>query len=1360
MGTGVIFPKHDNRRDYPLTRGPHEFIEDQVERTPDAPAVTIGPERMSYRELNSRANRLAHFLREQGVGDESLVGVCLDRSFDSVVSFLAILKSGGTYLPLDPKFPQDRLEFMLADSEVSLVLSHSSQRKSLPETTARLVVLDQENESLSKGRVTNLSLSTNPEHLAYLIYTSGSTGKPKGVMIPRHALVNFLLSMAETPGMTASDILLAVTTTSFDISILECLLPLVCGAEIVIATAEQAADARELQRLLRQHAITVMQATPTTWRMLIESGWEGKSDLRIFCGGEALSEDLARQLLPRCRELWNMYGPTETTIWSSTERLTSADCISLGSPIANTTFHVFDETHEPVSEGMPGELWIGGKGLALGYLNSPELTAEKFGIAPAGKDSDGRLYRTGDEVRYRPDGSLQFLGRVDQQVKLHGFRIELGEIESALAKVEGIGQAVVILREDRPGEKRLIAYYTGRAGLSSTSLVQALKTTLPDYMIPAVFLRLEKFPLTPNAKLDRKALPRPEGKRPLLAQDFIAPQTAIEKQLANLWCELLQLEEVGLDDSFFDLGGNSLTAVRMVSQYHGRHGREIPAVKVFQYPTIAKLAKFLKEREEKSETKTDFLAEAETRARLQRKSPHDARRISQDGSDQARDAVAIIGMTGRFPGAANLDQLWRNLCNSVESISFFTPEELGPGIDESLRHDPGYIRARGLIEGADFFDAAFFGINPLEARVMDPQQRVFLELAQHALESAGYDPERYKGRIGVFAGIGDNHYYTTNLLTQPEVLAMAGKLAVEYGNQKDYIALRTAYLLDLRGPAISLNTACSTTLLAVDQACRSLLDYECDIALSGGIDITVPQKSGFLYQEGGTFAKDGHCRPFDADATGTMFCDGAGVVILKRLADALADGDTIYALIRGTGKNNNGARPASFLAPSVDGQAEAIALAQSNANVPVETIRYIEAHGTGTPVGDPIEFEALRKVFESKTNKKQFCHIGSIKGNIGHPTNAAGVAGLIKAALVLHHEQIPPTLHFKTPNPKIDFASSPFLIADTLIPFPRGAEVRRAGVSSFGFGGTNVHVILEEAPEPQSASASRPLQLLLLSAKSPAALDVYSRALAQHLAQYPASAAPEAFADAAYTFQVGRKQMAHRRFVVAADSSEAAKLLLQPNPLRCGSKRCERRNPPVVFLFGGQGTQYVNMGLNLYRDEPLFRAVVDDCCEYLKPHLGQDLRELLYPRSGDEKTAHTALQDTFFTQPAIFVIEYALARFWQSLGIEPAMMVGHSIGEFVAATLAGVWELEDALGIIALRGRLMQNLPRGSMMAVSSGADSIAKTLPVTLQIASNNAPGLCVVSGPEADVVRFQKQLEAENIVCRHLHTSHAFHS
>ena len=1354
MGTDVISSSSGARPDHPLTQGPHEFFEEQAKRAPTAPALTMGCEQISYQELNSRSNRLAHFLCEQGVGPERLVGVCLDRSFDSVVSLLAILKSGGTYLPLDPKFPKDRLAFMLADSEVSLVVTHSSlQDRLLPKANVRVVLLDQEKQSLAKAQTTNLCLCNNPEHLAYLIYTSGSTGKPKGVMIPRRALVNFLLSMAEKPGIAASDTLLAVTTASFDISILEFLLPLVTGAQIVMATAEQAADARELKRLLQHHQVTVMQATPTTWHMLLENGWEGKSDLRIFCGGEALASDLAGQLLPRCRELWNMYGPTETTIWSSTERITAAKQISLGSPIANTQFQVLDENHKPVSVGVPGELWIGGAGVARGYLKRPELTAEKFVADPASADHpDVRLYRTGDEVCHRPDGTLEFLGRLDQQVKLHGFRIELGEIESALSQVEGIAQAVVILREDRPGDRRLVAYYTGRGGLSSTDLAHALKASLPDYMVPAVFLRVDKFPLTPNAKLDRKALPPPKGKRPLLAQDFIAPRTEVEKQLATLWCELLQLEEVGIDDSFFDLGGNSLAAVRMANQYHARFGQEISPVKIFQYPTIAKLSEFV----EGSEKKADFIAEAESRTRRQRHSQRGSQRDSPLPNDRAEGTVAVIGMTGRFPGAANIDQLWRNLCNAVESISFFTPEELGPGIDEQLRHDPDYIRARGIIEGADLFDAAFFGINPLEAKVMDPQQRVFLELAQHALENAGYDAERYKGRIGVFAGIGDNHYYTTNLLTQPELLAMAGKLAVEYGNQKDYIALRTAYLLDLRGPAVSLNTACSTTLLTIDQAYRSLLDYECDIALSGGIDITVPQKSGFLYQEGGTFAKDGHCRPFDADATGTMFCDGAGVVVLKRFADARADGDTIYAVICGSGKNNNGARPASFLAPSVDGQAEAIALAQFNANVPIETIGYIEAHGTGTPVGDPIEFEALRKVFERKTEKKQFCYIGSIKGNIGHPTNAAGVAGLIKAALVLHHEQIPPTLHFKKPNPKIDFASGPFLMADKLIAFPRGEQVRRTAVSSFGFGGTNVHVILEEAPAPKGKRPSRPLQLLPVSAKTPSALDAYSRALAEHLS----GLAPEAFADVAYTFQTGRKQMAQRRFVVAANPTEAAQLLLQPNPLRASGKRCDRRNPAVVFLFGGQGTQYVNMGHNLYRDEPLFRATVDDCCEYLKPHLGRDLRELLYPQPGDEQTAQSSLQDTFFTQPSIFVIEYALARFWESLGVEPATMAGHSIGEFVAATLAGVWKLEDALSIIALRGRLMQSLPRGSMMAVSASAESIAKILPSTLQIGSNNAPALCVVSGPEADVVQFQKQLEEQNIVSRHLHTSHAFHS
>jgi amino acid adenylation domain-containing protein len=1341
---------NDTGREYDLQRGPHEFIEQQVSRTPDAPALIMGAERMTYGQLNAQANRLAHYLRAQGIGPNCLVGVYLERSIAMVVALLGILKSGGAYFPLDPKFPRDRLALMLEDAEAPLLLTQLAKQASLPATKSKVVALDDES-AFQNFPASNPDPANQPGDLAYVIYTSGSTGKPKGVMIPRNALVNFLHGMVEAPGLKNTDVVLAITTISFDISILELLLPLMTGGQMVLATREEAADAEALQRLLEQHRVTVMQATPTAWRMLVESGWKGKSDLRILCGGEALAPDLARQLLPRCRELWNMYGPTETTIWSSAHKITSGHEVFVGPPMANTQFYVVDEKQQPVALGTSGELLIGGFGVALGYLKRPELTVAKFIADTLGDLAGGRLYRTGDEVRMKADGRLEFMGRMDDQVKLRGFRIELGEIESNLAKIAGIRRAVAMVREDRSGDQRLVAYYAGAEelaakDLTSEKLAQALKAMLPEYMIPSAFVRVEEFPLTPNGKLDKKALPAPQRKRPLLAQEYIAPQSALEKQLAEVWCELLQLDQVGLDDSFFDLGGNSLAVVRMANLYRQRFAREIPPVKVFQYPTISQLCHFLEDRKPGAPNFSNFAG------------PATARRNGNKGGNSPLDSIAIIGMVGRFPGADNIETLWQNLCHSVESISFFKPEELGPGIEAYLRNDPDYIRARGILQGAELFDAAFFGISPLEAKVMDPQQRVFLELAHHALENAGYDPSRYTGMIGVYAGAGDNHYYTTNLLSHPEVIASAGKLTVEYGNEKDYIALRTAYALDLRGPAISLNTACSTALVTIDSAVHALLNRECDMALAGGIDISVPQKSGFLYQEGGTFAKDGHCCPFDAEATGTMFCDGAGIVVLKRLQEALADGDTIYSVIRGSAKNNNGARPASFLAPSVEGQAEVIALAQERAGVSVETIGYIEAHGTGTPVGDPIEIEALCKVFEAKTRKKHFCYVGSIKGNIGHPTNAAGVVGLIKAALVLQREQIPPTLHFKTLNPKIDLADSPFKIADRLVAFPKGDEPRRAAVSSFGFGGTNVHTILEEAPPQTQGTPSRPVQLLLTSARTAPALDACNKSLAE----YFASAGEADFADAAYTLQLGRKQMAHRSFVIAANAAEASKFLQEPHPLRGAKKRCERRDPPVVFMFGGQGSQYVNMGKNLYQGEPLFRAVVDDCCDFLKPHLGRDLRDLLFPQPGNEATAQQSLQDTFFTQPSIFVIEYALARFWQSLGIQPAMMVGHSIGEFVAATLAGVWDLQDALRIIALRGQLMQNLRRGSMLSVGAGVESIQKMLTAfkSLQIASNNAPSLCVVAGPDADVAAFKERLEAQNIFCRPLHTSHAFHS
>src|SRR5579863_10506204 len=594
----LLVEYNDTRVEYAFWRGPHELIEEQVDLAPDAPAITIGAERISYAQLNLRANQLAYLLRERGVGSEDLVGVCLDRSFELVISCLAILKSGGTYLPLDPKFPEERLRFMLADSEVSLVLAQSSTWRSLPKTSARVLLLDHESESLRKAPTTNLAFRNNPEHLAYLIYTSGSTGRPKGVMIPRRALVNCLLSMSRKPGIAHSSRHLAITTSSFDISILELLLPLVCGAEVVMATTEQASDGRELQRLLWQHEITVMQATPATWRMMLESGWEGKRDLRVFCGGEALTTDLAHKLQQRCRELWNMYGPTETTIWSSIRHLTSEEQISIGRPIDNTQIYVLDKRNKLQPVGVAGELHIAGEGLARGYLKREEMTREKFVGNPfeAGK----RMYKTGDVGRWLEDGNLQYLGRMDTQVKIRGFRVETGEIEAQLNQHPKIRESAVIAQGEG-GEKRLIGFYRAKEGggdvvveLSYEELRGYLLKTLPEYMVPAGFVRVEAIPLSVNGKVDRRALGRMEV-RIGVGREYVAPRNEIEEKLVGIWGEVLKggVEKIGVNDNFFELGGHSLLATQLISKIRSRLGVEVPLKAVFERSRVGEMAELI-----------------------------------------------------------------------------------------------------------------------------------------------------------------------------------------------------------------------------------------------------------------------------------------------------------------------------------------------------------------------------------------------------------------------------------------------------------------------------------------------------------------------------------------------------------------------------------------------------------------------------------------------------------------------------------------------------------------------------------------------------------------------------------------------
>ncbi len=736
------------------------------------------------------------------------------------------------------------------------------------------------------------------------------------------------------------------------------------------------------------------------------------------------------------------------------------------------------------------------------------------------------------------------------------------------------------------------------------------------------------------------------------------------------------------------------------------------------------------------------------------------------------EPVAIIGMAGRFPRARNLDEFWQNLRNGVECITFFTDEELAAsGAEPALLNNPRYVRQGTVLEDIEMFDASFFGFSPREAEIMDPQHRFFLECAWETLENAGYDPDTYNGRIGVYTGVGINTYLLRNLISVPDFINSADNYQIAISNDKDFAPTRVSYKLNLKGPSVNINTACSSSLVAVQFACQSLLNYQCDMVMAGGVTIQVPQKKGYLYQEGGIPSPDGHCRAFDAKAEGTVLSSGAGIVLLKRLEDALEDGDCIHALIRGSAINNDGSLKAGYTAPGPDGQAEVIAEAQAIADVNPETITYIEAHGTGTKLGDPIEIAALTRAFRSDTQKKGFCAIGSVKTNIGHADTASGVAGLIKTVLSMKHKMILPSLNFEQPNPEIDFENSPFYVNTELSEWKTdGKTPRRAGVSSFGIGGTNAHVVLEEFQrqevrgegqeakgERRGANLFRPFQLLVLSAKTDTALDAMTANLAEHLRQHP----DLNLADAAHTLQVGRKTFNHRRILVCKDREDAETALSTPDMKRILTNVQEPGYRPVVFMFSGQGAQYVNMGKELWQTEPTFQKEIDRCAEILKLHLGLDLRQELYEGEGREPgDGSSPLDSTAMAQPVLFVIEYALAKLWMEWGVRPRAMIGHSIGEYVAACLAGVFSLEDALSLVAARGRIMGDLPEGSMLAVPLPEKEVTPLLGKELSLAAVNTPSLCVVSGQTDAVRALQDQLSRQSVECRLLHTSHAFHS
>ncbi len=715
-----------------------------------------------------------------------------------------------------------------------------------------------------------------------------------------------------------------------------------------------------------------------------------------------------------------------------------------------------------------------------------------------------------------------------------------------------------------------------------------------------------------------------------------------------------------------------------------------------------------------------------------------------DGSE-----IAIVGMAGRFPGAPDIDTFWRNLRDGVESISALSDADLAAaGVPAALRDDPRYVKAAPLLDDIELFDAELFGYTPREAELIDPQQRLFLECSWAALEHAGYAPGTFDGAIGIFGGARTDTYLL-NLYANPAFQQSRDTTQIALGNDLAYLSSRVAHRLNLRGPSLSIHTACSTALAAVHLACQSLLIDECQLALAGGVAVNVPQRVGYLYQEGGILAPDGHCRPFDADARGTVFGSGVGVVVLKRLEDALADGDTIYAVIRGSALNNDGAVKASFTAPSVDGQAAVIAEALANAGVPADTIGYIEAHGTGTPLGDPIEIRALTRAFRASTARSSFCPIGSVKSNVGHLDAAGGIAGLIKTALALHHRQIPPSLHFHQPNPQIDFPATPFYVNTHLADWPATGAPRRAGVSSFGFGGTNVHVVLEEAPSaPHRPAPERAQpQLLVLSAKTAPALALAATRLAAHLDALP----DLALADVAFTLQAGRQALPFRHAVAAHTHADASAALRAPIPARAPAPA---QPATLAFLLPGQGAQAAGMGLALAQTTPALAQTLTLADRVLLPLLGRSLHAILADPA--------ALAQTALAQPALLALEYALAHVALAAGLRPAALLGHSLGELTAATLAGVFSFPDALALAVTRGRLLEAARGGQMLAVALAPDALAPWLAhaPALDLAAVNGPQQCVLSGPAAAVATLAQRLAAAGITTRVVQTDYAFHS
>ncbi|WP_426752692.1 amino acid adenylation domain-containing protein [Myxococcus sp. Y35] len=1327
---------------------------------PEALALASSSVSLSYGELSRRSSRLGRALRERGAAPNRIVAVVMEKGWEQVVAALGVLSSGAAYLPIDAGLPHERRAFMMKNGGAELAVTQPKFADEVwPEGVQVLVVTP---DAFGEYSDAPLAPIQRPEDLAHILYTSGSTGQPNGAMLSHAGMLNGVEWTNRTFGVGPDDRVIALSALHHDFSVYDIFGTLGAGAAIVMPDASSRRDPSHWAELMARHGVSIWSTVPAMMEMLL-TYLEG-SNARLSCplrlvmlGGDWLPVTMPARLRAKFGgvKLMSVGGPTETSLWNISHPVVEADerrrSIPYGKPISNTKYYVMDEHLDERPVWVPGELCCAGVGVALGYIGAG-AGSKKFTVHPR---TGERLYRTGDLGRYLPDGTIEFLGRVDFQLSIRGQRIEPGEIEAALLQEPSISAAVVGAVGEHH-EKRLVAYVVPsdlKRGIETRHVREFLARKLPEHLVPATYVVLDALPLTRNAKVDRRALPHPdqvaqparsEERKPAAPAPSGREAQALQQTIAKTVAEVLGVPDVHPDRNFFELGANSVHLIKLSLQLKEKLGISIPVTDLFGKPTVKVLAARL------------AAAGGEAKAEEALAPPKESPR-AQDSQEQD---IAIIGMSCRFPGAVTPEQFWRNLMQGVESVGTFTDDELlAAGVSPEAFRDPAYVRSSAVMEGFDEFDAEFFSLTPREARALDPQQRVFLECAWEALEDAGYPPSGKSGLVGVYAGKSVSHYrYPYPDLTRP-----IGFFQDLMAQDKDFLATQVSYKLDLRGPSVNLQTACSTSLVAVSAACSALLDGSCDLALAGGIAIKVPHRVGYLYEEGSVFSRDGHCRPFDAKANGTIPGSGAGIVVLKRLSRALADGDRVLAVIKGSAINNDGHRKVGFMAPGVDGQTDVVRRAHQHAKVDPRTISYVEAHGTGTAIGDPIEVAALTEAFGGQV-QAQSCGIGSVKGNIGHLDSAAGVAGLIKVVLALQHRTLPPTLHYETPNPRLELHRTPFYVVDKARPWTASHGVLRAGLSSFGIGGTNAHMVLEEAPRQVTVEAStglpdRSKHALTLSARNPEALRTLAGRYREVLEAPGAS-----LADVCFSANTGRVAFDHRIAVVGAEASQVAEVLgaverQEEHPGLVHGTVDATQAMKVAFLFSGQGSQYVGAARELYQTHPGFRRRIDQFDQLLRQYWDRSLVSVLYAEPGQP----SPIDQLDYAQPVVFVLEYALAELWMSWGIQPDMLLGHSTGELAAACIAGVFSVEDGLKLAVHRGRLIQQLPEGSNIAVSASEPELREFLAQggwASSIAAVNGPDNVVISGIPAEIEEMGRALEGRGYKVKRLNIPRAAHS